>query len=108
MSKPVVVTISHSMGREQARERLRERIGVAQQMLGTYRVGMVADEWDGDRLKLSLAALGQTVHGTVDVMDDLVRVEVQLPWLLAAFADRIKAVVQQKAPVLLGPPTRKD
>jgi putative polyhydroxyalkanoate system protein len=108
MPKPVVVTISHTMGREQAAARLKERIAVARQMLGSYRIVMVADQWEGDRLNVGLSALGQTVHGTVDVMDDIVRVEVQLPWLLAAFADRIKAVVQQKAPVLLGPAPRKE
>jgi putative polyhydroxyalkanoate system protein len=108
MPKPLVVTISHTMGREQAAARLKERIGVVQQMLGSYRIGIVADQWDGDRLNVRLSALGQAVHGTVDVMDDLVRVEVQLPWLLAAFADRIKLVVQQKATVLLGPAPRKE
>ena len=89
MPKPVVVTISHALGREQAVERLRERIGAIRQALGQYRVVMVKDEWTGDRLNLGLSALGQTVQGTVDVKDDHVRIEVQLPWLLAAFADRL-------------------
>jgi putative polyhydroxyalkanoate system protein len=108
MSKPVVVTISHSLGREQAAARLRERIGAARQMLGQYRILVVKDEWNGDRLDLGLSALGQTVNGTVDVEDDHVRIEVRLPALLAAFADRIKAVVQKKAPDLLGHDPKRD
>ncbi|WP_406857729.1 polyhydroxyalkanoic acid system family protein [Alsobacter sp. KACC 23698] len=108
MPKPVVVTISHALGREQAVERLRERIGAIRQALGQYRVVMVKDEWAGDRLNLGLSALGQTVQGIVDVKDDHVRIEVQLPWLLAAFADRLQALVREKGPALLGPPGKRD
>lgn len=108
MPKSVVVTISHSLGREQARARLRERIGAFRQMLGTYRVALVRDDWEGDRLTVGLSALGQTLQGTVDVMDDHLRIEVQLPLMLAAFAERIRGVVQQKAPALLGPGEKRD
>lgn len=108
MPKPLVVTISHSLGREQAVARLKERIGTARQMLSQYRVAVVKDEWNDDRLDLGLSALSQTVRGTVDVKDDHVRIEVLLPWLLAAFADRVQALVHQKAPALLGHDPKRD
>ena len=102
MPKPLVVTISHSLGREEAASRLRARFGTARQMLGEYRVAVVNDTWTGDRLDFGVSALGQSVQGKLDVMDDHVRLEVQLPWLLAAFGERIQALVQKKAPLLLG------
>lgn len=108
MHKPVVVTISHSMGRAQALASLRDRIGAARGMLDTYRVALVKEEWDGDRLSVELRALGQSARAMVDVMDEQFRIEIQLPWLLAAFADKVRAVVEQKAPTLLGPPGRRE
>ena len=106
MPKPVVVTISHTMGRAQAAATLRERIGAARGMLDAYRVAMVKEEWEGDRLRLQLGALGQTALAMVDVTDDQFRVEIQLPWLLAAFAEKVRTVVEQKAPALLARPGR--
>jgi putative polyhydroxyalkanoate system protein len=102
MPKPLVVTISHSLGREQAAARLREKIGAVRQILTQYRVAVVKDEWTGDRLDFGVSALGQSVQGAVEVRDDHVRIEVQLPWLLASFSERIKSLVHQKAPALLG------
>ncbi len=108
MPKPLVVTISHSLGRETASARLRERVGMARQILSQYRVAVVKDEWTGDRLDFGVSTLGQTVQGSVDVEDDLVRIEVQLPWLLAAFAERIQTLVKAKAPLLLESDRKKD
>ena len=108
MPKPLVVTISHSLGREEAVSRLRGRIGMARQILSKYKVAVVRDEWTGDRLDFGVSALGQTVQGAVDVLDDFVRIEIQLPWLLAAFAERIQTLVKKKAPLLLGHDPKKD
>jgi hypothetical protein len=65
---------------------------------------LVEERWDGDSLHFGVAALGQTVSGRVDVADDLVRVEVALPWLLAAFAEKIKVGVQKQGQILLEKP----
>ena len=102
MPRPVIVTISHTLSRQDAISRLRERIGTARQMLGEYRIVVLRDEWTDNRLDFAVGALGQSAHGHVDVMDDHFRVELQLPWLLAAFAERIATLVQKRAPLLLG------
>ena len=108
MSKPVVVTISHSLGREEAANRLRGRIGTVRQILDQYRIAVVKDEWNGDRMSFGVSALGQNVQGAVDVHEDHVRIEVQLPWILAAFAERVKTIVEKRAPLLLGRDPKKD
>jgi Putative polyhydroxyalkanoic acid system protein (PHA_gran_rgn) len=102
MPKPVVVTISHTLSRQEAISRLRERIGTARQMLGEYRIVVLRDEWTDNRLDFAVGALGQKVQGLVEVLDDHFRIELQLPWLLAAFAERIATLVQKRAPLLLG------
>ena len=51
MPRPVVVTISHTLSRQDAISRLRERIGTARQMLGEYRIVVLRDEWTDNRLR---------------------------------------------------------
>jgi len=40
-------------------------------------------------------------HGTIDVYDSGVRLEVTLPWLLARFAHAVQRVVGQKGQLML-------
>ena len=84
------------------------RIGTIRQVLDQYRIAVVKDEWAGDRMNFGVSALGQSVQGTVDVHEDHVRIEVQLPWMLAAFAERVKTIVEKRAPLLLEQKPKKD
>ena len=59
------------------------------------------DGWEGDRLSFAAAALGQHAHGTIDVGEGAVRLEVTLPWLLARFAQAVQRVVGQRGQLLL-------
>jgi hypothetical protein len=45
--------------------------------------------------------MGQTVNGNVQVMDEQVRVEVQLPWLLAMIAEKAKTFIQKQGTLML-------
>ena len=45
--------------------------------------------------------MGQVAGGTIDVAEEHVRIEVMLPWLLAAFADRIAPVIRKEGTLLL-------
>jgi hypothetical protein len=104
MAKPVSITISHDLGRQGATDRLRSGLDRVRDRLGMVKMQLVEERWDGDSLHFGVAALGQTVSGRVDVADDLVRVEVALPWLLAAFAEKIKVGVQKQGQILLEKP----
>ena len=44
---------------------------------------MLQDAWAGDHMDFQARLLGQSTTGSVDVTDDQVRLEVQLPWVLA-------------------------
>ena len=48
-----------------------------------------------------VGAMGQTVNGHLDVMDDQVRVEVQLPWILAMIAEKAKNFIQKQGTLML-------
>jgi hypothetical protein len=46
---------------------------------------------------LRVVAFGQTATAQLYVMSDAVRIEVQLPWILAALTGKIQGVLKTKA-----------
>jgi hypothetical protein len=105
MSRPVVVTIPHRLGKQEAVRRLRAGFGNARSTFGEKFV-VLEDQWAGDHLDFRASLLGQTATGTVDVADDHVRLEVQLPWLLSLLAHKAKALVQRQGKLMLEKPTK--
>lgn len=103
MNEPIIMTLSHRLGRDEARRRLGGGLG---QMLGALPGGAmlrVEERWTGDRLDFVAKGLGQQVTGRVDVMDDAVRVELVLPPLLASLASRLRGTLTDAGQRLLGP-----
>lgn len=105
MSKPVVVTIPHELGRAEARKRIDD--GVLQLTSQIGAVGEVQKEWVGDALNFSLQAIGQTVSGTIDVQDREVRLEVRLPGIFAMIAGKVKGRLREQGQVLLEGPKKR-
>lgn len=101
MKRPVTITISHSLGRDTARQRLQGGVGKVRDRLSGFGITLVEENWQGDTLHFGAAALGQTVNGRIEVEDALVRVEVMLPWMLAVFAEKLKLGVEKQGQVLL-------
>ena len=100
MAKPIVVDIPHDLGRAEARRRLEQGFGrLRGQIAGN--VASVEETWSGDRLTFRAGALGQTVTGRLDVFDQSVRIEVDLPWFLAAVAEKLRGRLQQEGALLL-------
>lgn len=99
MSQPIVVSIPHRLGKEEALRRLKPGLSGAAR---TFPVLKVDEEiWSGDRLTFRVRALGQSASGTVDVAEDHVRLEVTLPWLLQKFAEVAQATIRSRAKLLL-------
>jgi hypothetical protein len=48
-----------------------------------------------------VSALGQTAASSIEVLDDAVRIEVSLPWLLARAAKNLLPRLQKQATLLL-------
>jgi hypothetical protein len=48
-----------------------------------------------------MRALGQTALGTIEVLEDALRIEVSLPWLLAKAAKHLLPVLRKEATLLL-------
>src|SRR6516225_6381204 len=99
MSAPLVVSIPHRLGREEASRRLKSGLGRAAQSVPVLKVD--EERWEGDRMVFRVRALGQAASGHVDVEDDHVRVEVVLPWLLQRFAQAAQATIRERGTLLL-------
>jgi hypothetical protein len=100
VSKPVVVNVPHELGRDEARRRLESGFGrIRQQIVG--KALAVDERWEGERLHFSAAGFGQRVSGRVDVFNDSVRIEVDLPWFLAAIAEKLQGRISRESRLLL-------
>lgn len=106
MAEPVVVTIPHKLGREEAIRRLKNGFGNMRSTFGEKFV-VLTDDWKGDHLDFRASLLGQTTTGIADVGESSVRLEVQLPWMLAMLANKAKAMVQKQGQRMLEKPTKK-
>jgi hypothetical protein len=100
MSEPLVVTIPHRLGKDEALRRIKDGIARAKSEFA-YLLRIENDSWEGDRLSFAASAIGQRAHGTIDVYEGAVRLEVTLPWLLARFAHAVQRVVGQRGQLLL-------
>jgi Putative polyhydroxyalkanoic acid system protein (PHA_gran_rgn) len=100
MSKPLVVTISHSLGRQGAKRQIENGIGSIRSQLSAFAMS-IDDHWTDDRLDFRLVAVGQVVTAKVEVSDDVVRVEVNLPGMLGMLADKIASRVRDQGTKML-------
>jgi hypothetical protein len=99
MSAPLVVSIPHSLGREEAMRRLKDGLSRTASSVPVLKVD--EERWEDNRMTFRVRALGQVAAGHVDVADDHVKVEVVLPWLLQRFAQAAQVAIRNRGNLLL-------
>jgi hypothetical protein len=99
MAAPLVVSIPHRLGRDEATRRLKTGLTRAASSIPVLKVD--EERWDGDRMIFRVRALGQAASGHIDVADDHVRLEVTLPWLLQRFAEVAQIAIRNRGKLLL-------
>ena len=99
MSEPLVVSIPHKLGKEEALRRIRPALGKASESFPVLKVE--EEVWSEDRMDFRVRALGQVAAGNVQVGDDSVRLEVTLPWLLHKFAEAVQKTIAGRGRILL-------
>jgi Putative polyhydroxyalkanoic acid system protein (PHA_gran_rgn) len=99
MSAPLVVSIPHSLGREEAMRRLKTGLSRAANSVPVLKVD--EERWEDNRMIFRVRALGQAATGHVDVDEDHVKVEVTLPWLLQRFAEVAQTMIRERGRLLL-------
>jgi len=99
MSAPLVVSIPHHLGREEAVRRLKTGLGRAAASIPVMQVE--EERWSAETMNFRIRALGQIATGQVDVADDHVKIQVVLPWLLQRFAEMAQATIRKRGQLLL-------
>ncbi len=96
---PLVVTISHSLDKDEVVRRLQPALGRAAQMFPVLNIEH--EQWSDNRMDFQIRAFGQAVTGNVLVGDKEVRLDITLPWLLAKFADVVRDAIERRVKVLV-------
>ena len=100
MSDTVTVVIAHRLGKVEALHRLKEGFARTNGHLGAL-IAMEQETWEGDTLRFRMRALGQSAAGSIQVLEDTLRIEVSLPSLLAQAAKRLLPILRKQATLLL-------
>jgi hypothetical protein len=100
MSQPLVVTIPHRLGREEAVRRIKSGLTTARAHYSAL-LAINEETWTGDQLAFRVSAVGQSATGLIDVADAHVRLEVTLPWLLAKLAEKITPAIRKEGTLML-------
>jgi hypothetical protein len=95
MVKPIVVTLPHSLGAQEAQRRLEAGLGRLEREFQTV-VTSSNVAWKANHAELAVGAMGQHVRAGIDVFDDLVRVEVQLPWILSRLQNKVAEFLERQ------------
>lgn len=98
MAAPLVVSIPHTLSRAEAVRRLRDGM---QNLPQSNLVTVDPQPWNGDRMAFTVRALGQSVPGSLEVLDQAVRVEVMLPGLMQKLWEPLKTVLLGRTKALL-------
>jgi Putative polyhydroxyalkanoic acid system protein (PHA_gran_rgn) len=99
MSAPLIVSIPHRLGREEAMRRL--KAGLTRAATSTPMLKVDEERWEDNCMIFRIRAFGQVAAGHLDVEQDHVRLEVMLPWLLQRFAEVAQVAIRNRGRLLL-------
>jgi hypothetical protein len=96
MTKSIVITVPHNLSASEAKRRIAEGI----ETLRSSYVDKLASSrvtWTGDRADVQVVAVGQTINAELQILAETVRIEVRLPWFLAALGNKVQGVLTASA-----------
>jgi putative polyhydroxyalkanoate system protein len=99
MTQPIDIDLPHNLGKDEARRRIANNIHKLEQHIPGG--ASVQSGWTGDQLNLNVAAMGEAVNASIDVMETKVHLRVLLPGMLGMFSGLVQAALQKKGGALL-------
>jgi hypothetical protein len=101
--QPLIVSIPHRLGRREAKRRLDGGIGrIGPELAGL--LGTLDHSWEEDTLNFRAVAMWQPISGRIEVLDDTVRIEIDLPWMMRLLGDTITKQVRGRSIAMLEKP----
>lgn len=94
------IAIPHSIGKDEARRRVRERSGEIANFVPGF--ASVSTNWQSDdRMDLTVGAMGQEMTGSIEVGESEVAFTVELPVALSFVEPMIRSQIEAKGRKLL-------
>jgi putative polyhydroxyalkanoate system protein len=97
----LTLSIPHRLTRAEVKRRIQEEAAQLKRQYGAM-IGNIEERWTGDTMEFKLTAAGNTLTGHVYVEDQVVRLDLPLPWPLAMLAGGVKQQIEQQGRKLLG------
>ncbi|WP_411818022.1 polyhydroxyalkanoic acid system family protein [Hyphococcus sp. DH-69] len=102
MARPVTITISHDLGKDEARKRVRDGFDKLKSAMTGGVMFKFQEEWTSeDRLAFTAKGLGQNIVGSIDIFPQHIRIEAVLPGMLATIAETVAGKVEREGKLLL-------
>jgi hypothetical protein len=105
MAKTVTLTLPHNLTLVEAKARIQKGI-TDLRASHAARITQVEEQWNGNQLEFNLHAIGQQVTGRLDVLEQEIRLAVDLPWVLAMLAGKFRKLVEQEGRRMLEGPSK--
>ena len=97
----MIIEVPHALSRDEAKRRLSGGFAHLDNEFRSAGLAKMESNWTDYRMKFMAQALGQVISGTMDVLDQSVRVEVHVPGFLAMIGGGIKKRLTREATALL-------
>ena len=99
-NKTITVSIPHRLSQDEARLRIQQGLSDLKAQHAAS-IAQVAETWNGNQMSFRLTAMGQAITGRVDVQPSAIKLDIDLPWLLAAFAEKFRPRIEQEGRKML-------
>jgi putative polyhydroxyalkanoate system protein len=100
MAKPIAVEIPHHLTEAEAKSRLVDGLADARRKYGKH-VSNLTETWTGNHMEFAGTVMAQHISGRIDVLPQSVRIEVDLPLLLAMLAKKFIPQVEAEGRKML-------
>jgi len=99
MATPITVSITHQLGRAEARRRI--EAGLASMIRQFPGGGKCNERWDGDQLTFGVAGMGQTFSVVAELLKKKVTIKIELTGVLGLVASSLKRRLESAGRLLL-------
>jgi hypothetical protein len=96
----ISMTTTHSLGREEAARRLKEKFDAVRQRYGSH-VNNLEENWKDHTFSFSFRAMGMGINGIVHVDDNAVKLDAHIPLAAMLFKSSIERQISQELGGLL-------
>lgn len=105
MGKTITISLPHNLSETEVKQRLVNGLADARTRFGDALSG-VQENWSGNHAEFRVSALGQSITGQLDIRPSDVQLQVELPAILAMFAEKLRPHIEREGRKLLeGPGT---